>query len=191
MARLPWRQRSGRNRSQAGIQLQFETGGRLAPERDFGPVYPVYAGIAAGGATRENDWRSGQKAQFHEPPGFVVGKFQAVQDAGFALPEVGQGAGLAGLPATQLQHDFSIEPPCAGFKSEGGGSGFGGAGAFPSKQKFQTHRDPALPVTFSGRDGAGSRSRGSGIRGPIWTWLSVLNDAAGIAACTAVSPLSP
>jgi len=85
-----------------GFRFDGELGGGGAAECNLRAVDTEYLRIAAWCAlTRGNDG-SRQEPEFHQAPGIVSGKVDAVQDGMIAFTQVEEGAGC--WIATELQH---------------------------------------------------------------------------------------
>lgn len=102
----------------------MQTGSGLQTERNFGAVDAVDAWISAWGGTAEADALTGEKAQFHQSPGDLVGEVEAIEDGLLSGIQFQQGGGLGHgepvpLPETELHSDHSIRPKQSNFASGG------------------------------------------------------------------------
>ena len=85
--------------------------GRFLPQSDFGAIHLKHTRIASGSRTRPRDGMAWEKSHLHQPPGIVLGEFNAIQNARLALLERSQIAARDQgdlLLETQLHPGLSI-----------------------------------------------------------------------------------
>ena len=58
---------------------------------EFGGPASAAVRMAAGRRVSRGDSGAWEKAEFHQPPGFIAGKIDALQDGGIAPAEIYQG----------------------------------------------------------------------------------------------------
>jgi hypothetical protein len=94
--------------------LQNEASGRLSAQRDFGAVDAKYAGVAQGRSLGGGHRSARQETEFHQPPSVIGRQINPVQNAFFALPQVGychcnfSVAGVSGTPVLKLSCKLSL-----------------------------------------------------------------------------------
>jgi hypothetical protein len=104
--------------------------GRFPAQSHLGPVDAEYPRIAAGGASGGSYAAARQKPELHQPPGYIVGQIQVLENAMFALMKLHQTGGRAAVAAmpspppvleTQLHQMLSMKRADSVVKQAGKG----------------------------------------------------------------------
>jgi hypothetical protein len=78
----------------------------LAAKSDLGTIDAEHARVAAGSGHGSNHALSGKEPEFHQPPGYILRKIEAIKHPLFTRSQIFQAPASAPgwLPATQLHH---------------------------------------------------------------------------------------